>query len=271
MFLIAAAVAARECPEGRLVTQFTVPRYAPGCCDDDSSYFWTEDLTSAQTESLNNAYVTLAPESDPTRELPTSTYLLENNMTLTLTPKHTDGNYMHLAYSAYPATYPVGEPAGAPTNFSIGGNRNQGVYDQHAWVPSAAIARIYADECPHPPATPPPPPNPPPPPPTPSPPPSIPAPPTPPPPPAPAHPPWAPPEHKMSVPVRVLLFTMVPSLIAVCVIVALLYWCVWWQNDEIRARPTQQEVEAARLRQRSKFQTVPRARPWERGEAWMAP
>mgnify|MGYP001191275688 CR=1 FL=1 len=65
--------------------------------------------------------------------------------------------------------------------------------------------------------------------------------------------------------------TMVPSLIVVCLIVMLLYWCIWWQNDEIRARPTQQEIEAARLRQRSKFQTVPNARPWERGEAWMAP
>ena len=64
---------------------------------------------------------------------------------------------------------------------------------------------------------------------------------------------------------------MVPSLIVVCLIVMLLYWCIWWQNDEIRARPTPAEMEAARLRQRSKFQTVPGARPWERGEAWMAP
>ena len=46
----------------------------------------------------------------------------------------------------------------------------------------------------------------------------------------------------MSVPVRVLLLTTVPSLIVVCLIVMLL-WCIWCKNDEIRARPTQQEIE----------------------------
>ena len=162
MFLIAVAVAARV-PRGAARRAVHGAPVRAGCCGDDSSYYWTEDLTPAQAEMLNNAYVTLAPESDPTRESHL-TYLLENNMTLTVhAQSHATATH---AFTAPAGGLPGAASEGAPTNFSIGGNRNQAVYDQHAWVPSAAIARVYADECPHhSPATPPPPPNPPPPPP----------------------------------------------------------------------------------------------------------
>ena len=71
----------RECPAGRLEHTFTVNTYAPSCCNRDSSYFLKADVTDVPF-AIDGTYLTLAPATQPTLETPTSTYLLENKMTL---------------------------------------------------------------------------------------------------------------------------------------------------------------------------------------------
>jgi hypothetical protein len=59
-------------------------------------------------------------------------------------------------YSNYPGSYPENEMG--VTNFSIGANVHQSTLDRYAQTSGPVVARIYADECPYPPAAPPPPP-----------------------------------------------------------------------------------------------------------------
>ena len=58
----------------------------------------------------------------------------------------------------FPADYPPNEPEGRGTNYSIGANGNQGIYDTYASQSGPALFRLYANECNFPPSSPPPPP-----------------------------------------------------------------------------------------------------------------
>ena len=161
-------LALSQCESGRLVAEISVARYAPFCCAGES-YVWFEDVTSAQMETLKNAFVTVAPQTDTSLELPTSEYLISNDMRLQF---RDDGNqtwnetsgamepaYLYLSYSNYPPDYPPNEPATANTYFSIGANRDQAVYDAYTALDGPALFRVYVDECNSPPSHPPPPPT----------------------------------------------------------------------------------------------------------------
>ena len=126
------------CPAGRLVKEVSVARYSPWCCAGES-YVHFEDVSSALMEEMKGKFVTVAPQTDPSLEFPTSAYLISNGMTLQF--RH-DGNqtwenetagtlhpYLYLAYSAYPINYPPNEPATASTYYSIGANRDSAIYN----------------------------------------------------------------------------------------------------------------------------------------------
>ena len=143
-------------------------RYSPWCCAGES-YVHFEDVSSALMEEMKGKFVTVAPQTDPSLEFPTSAYLISNGMTLQF--RH-DGNqtwenetagtlhpYLYLAYSSYPINYPPNEPATASTYYSIGANRDSAIYNAHTNQDGPAVFRIYADECPFPPSPPPPPPT----------------------------------------------------------------------------------------------------------------
>ena len=155
------------CPNGRLVREVSIPRYAPWCCAGES-YVHFEDVSSALMEEMKGKFVTVAPQTDPSLEFPTSAYLISNGMTLQF--RH-DGNqtwenetagtmvpYLYLSYSSYPINYPPNEPATADTYYSIGANRDSVIYNAHTKQDGPAVFRFYADECPFPPSPPPPPP-----------------------------------------------------------------------------------------------------------------
>ena len=156
------------CPNGRLIREVSVARYSPWCCAGES-YVWFDDLASAHMEEMMGKYVTVAPQSDTSLEFPTPAYLIANDMTLEF---RNDGNrtwenetagtlhpYLYLAYSSYPIDYPPNEPPTANTYYSIGANRDSAIYNAHTNQDGPAVFRIYADECPFPPSTPPPPPT----------------------------------------------------------------------------------------------------------------
>ena len=156
------------CPAGRLVKEVSVARYSPWCCAGES-YVHFEDVSSALMEEMKGKFVTVAPQTDPSLEFPTSAYLISNGMTLQF--RH-DGNqtwenetagtlhpYLYLAYSAYPINYPPNEPATASTYYSIGANRDSAIYNAYTNQDGPAVFRIYVDECPFPPSPPPPPPT----------------------------------------------------------------------------------------------------------------
>jgi len=254
LFVLVQVVGARECPSGRLEREFHIASYAPSCCESDSSWVLKSSLAGAPF-TLEGSYLTLAPATQPDKEMPTSAYLLENDMKVLTRPyylhadaeahvsaidtmltaeagsenatasaalpelgaegwcralatamnmtfeskassngapagciKYNDGRilyvagctnhancgtltcngcevmaisdalypYVHVWYSNYPASYPEGELGS--TNFSIGANRNKGVYDTYAHPDGAVVGRIYTDQCPTPPSPPPPPP-----------------------------------------------------------------------------------------------------------------
>ena len=156
------------CPNGRLVREVQIPRYSPWCCAGES-YVHFEDVSSALMEEMKGKFVTVAPQTDPSLEFPTSAYLISNGMTLQF--RH-DGNqtwenetagtmvpYLYLSYSSYPINYPPNEPATANTYYSIGANRDEAIYVAYTKQDGPAVFRIYADECPFPPSPPPPPPT----------------------------------------------------------------------------------------------------------------
>ena len=165
---LAQVIGNAPCPAGRLVKEVSIARYAPWCCAGES-YVWFDDVSSEQMEDLKGMFVTVAPQTDPSLEFPTSTYLIENGMTLqfrdggnrtweneTLGTQHP---YLYLSYANYPADYPPNEPATASTHYSIGANRDSEIYNAHTKQDGPAVFRIYADECPFPPSPPPPPPT----------------------------------------------------------------------------------------------------------------
>jgi len=156
------------CPNGRLVREVSIPRYAPWCCAGES-YVYFEDVSSALMEEMKGKFVTVAPHTDTSLEFPTSAYLIANDMALLF--RH-DGNrtwenetlgtqhpYLYLSYSNYPISYPPNEPSTANTYYSIGANRDADAYNAHTKQDGPALFRIYADECPFPPSPPPPPPT----------------------------------------------------------------------------------------------------------------
>jgi hypothetical protein len=160
-------LAAAQCESGRLVDTIQISRYAPWCCAGES-YIWFDDVTQNVIDSMRGAYVTVAPGTQPDLELPTSQYLIANGMTLELrdngTRVYDTDNlgtwhpYLYLSYANYPVDYPMNEPHSGAVNYSIGANRNGGVYDQYSHGNGPAVLRIYADECSYPPSLPPPPP-----------------------------------------------------------------------------------------------------------------
>ncbi len=160
-------LAAAQCESGRLVETIDIPRYAPSCCAGES-YLWFEDVSSSQIASLRGKYVTVAPGTQPDLELPTSEYLIANNMSLQM---RDDGvqvydteilgtlhPYLYISYTTYPADYPMNEAHSGAVNYSIGANRNGDVYDLYSHGNGPAVFRIYVDECNFPPSAPPPPP-----------------------------------------------------------------------------------------------------------------
>jgi hypothetical protein len=252
--LVLTQVIQRECPDGRLEREFNIASYSPSCCDSDSSWVLKSSVAGAPF-TLEGSFLTLAPATQPEKEMPTSAYLLEKNMKLVTRPyylnadaeshvdaidtmltseagsgegathtplpelgsegwcralataqnmtfqstassngapagciKYNDGRiiyvagctghancgtltcngcevmaisdalypYVHVWYSNYPPSYPQGELGS--TNFSIGANRNRGIYETFAHPDGAVIGRIYSDQCPTPPSPPPPPP-----------------------------------------------------------------------------------------------------------------
>jgi hypothetical protein len=163
--LLGAALA--QCPDGRLVKEIPVARYNPSCCAGDS-YVWFEDLAQEDIDAMKGGFVTVAPMSDTSIELPPPAYVIANGMTLTYRndgvqqwENETEGTlhpYLYLEYSTYPADYPPNEPANAATNYSIGANLNAEIFNAHTSQSSAALFRLYVDECPFPPSSPPPPP-----------------------------------------------------------------------------------------------------------------
>ena len=161
------SVALTQCESGRLVREIPVARYSPWCCGGQS-YVWFDDLAQDDIDAMRDGYVTVAPMTDTSIELPTSAYLIANNMTLAyrnngtqLWENETAGTlhpYLYIEYSRYPADYPPNEPANAATNYSIGANSNSETYSAHTSQSSAALFRLYVDECNSPPTSPPPPP-----------------------------------------------------------------------------------------------------------------
>lgn len=163
--LLSAALA--QCESGRLIKEISVARYNPSCCAGDSLVWW-DDLAQEDIDAMQGGYVTVAPASDTSIELPTSAYLIANGMTLTYRDggnrtweNETAGTlnpYLHLEYSTYPADYPPNEPTGAATNYSIGANVDAASYNSYTSQSSAALFRVYVNECNFPPSSPPPPP-----------------------------------------------------------------------------------------------------------------
>ena len=392
---------AAQCESGRLLETVEIPRYTPGCCDDDSSYLWSEDLSEALRQRMRGSYVTVAPGSQPDVEFPTSAYLIANMMTLGLRDHYLDAdhaalnlgstnvtdfasgdvidlasafddelvgsvgwcegqsyllnltfqvqaysdgapagcakystkvvfvetctghancntatcndctllavsaamyNYVHLSYTTYPAGYPVDEPHSGAVNYSIGSNRNLGVYNNYAHGNGAAVYRIYANECNFPPSAPPPPPttamcalgywplyledaearalsptnaththefygtvyfmpdafvgamhaegngncpwhatslppN------------SPPLPPALPPPgdpPSPPLPPFPPPPYQMPVELQVLLITTIPAALVICIVVAWIWWCLYYGSPKGRQNNARENKEGNR-------------------------
>ena len=93
-------LAAAQCESGRLTETVQIPRYAPSCCEEDSSYLWSEDVDAALRARLSGAYVTVAPGSQPDLELPTSEYLISNTMTLNLREYYLDADHAALNLSS---------------------------------------------------------------------------------------------------------------------------------------------------------------------------
>lgn len=161
-------LALSQCESGRLVKEVQIPRYSPWCCAGES-YIHFEDISPELMVEMKGKFVTVAPQADTSLEFPTSEYLIDNDMQLQF---RDDGNatwenetagtlhpYLYLSYTNYPSDYPPNEPATANTHYSIGANRDSGVYDAHAHQDGPALFRIYVDECPFPPSAPPPPPT----------------------------------------------------------------------------------------------------------------
>jgi len=161
-------IASGPCPNGRLVKEVQIPRYAPYCCDGES-YVHFEDIEASLIKEMKGKFVTVAPQTDTSLEFPTSSYLITHGMTL----QFRDGGnqtwlnetagilnpHLYMSYANYPTDYPPNEPASASTYYSIGANRDQAVYDAHTKQDGPAVFRIYVDECPFPPSPPPPPPT----------------------------------------------------------------------------------------------------------------
>ena len=59
------------CPNGRLVKEVPIPRYAPWCCAGES-YVHFEDLEASLIEEMKGKFVTVAPQTDTSLEFPTS-------------------------------------------------------------------------------------------------------------------------------------------------------------------------------------------------------
>ena len=239
-----------QCPEGHVVAEYTLQTYTPWCCTQHSTFdqadFEAAGGTNATLE-LQGRYVTVAKGDAPTVEYPTSTYLIAHDMQLVVDPyrSHPESVYVYVAYSNYPADYPVGELG--PTYFSIGGNDGISVDDYNAlssdqMYPSNTVMRVYETGCASP-SVPPPPMLPPPDAPAPSPPPPSPYPPVsplplsppPPPPSPPIAPPSAPPTHHIALGWRVFLRVFLPAM----AIVLLCVTCVWWRGTWSRGRPGQ--------------------------------
>lgn len=201
-----------ECESGRLVEEISVARYVPSCCGS-ASYVFFDDLTPNQVAAMRGKYVTVAPQTYPSMEMPTSTYLITNGMILEYGNNGTRAwqnetagvlePHLHISYSNYPADYPPNEPNNAVTNYSIGANRNEHTYNSYTSQSGPALLRLYVNECNFPPSVPPHPPSPISPTPS-SPPPSLPSPPSP------------PPPYQLPVGLQALLFIFLPSIIIVC-------------------------------------------------------
>lgn len=78
-------VVVRECPGGRLEHTFNIASYSPSCCERDSSWVLKSSVEGAPF-TLEGSYLTLAPATQPEKEMPTSAYLLENAMTAMTRP-----------------------------------------------------------------------------------------------------------------------------------------------------------------------------------------
>ena len=78
-------VGARECPDGRLEREFQIASYSPSCCARDSSWVLKSSVAGAPF-TLEGSYLTLAPATQPDKQMPTSAYLLANGMTLKTRP-----------------------------------------------------------------------------------------------------------------------------------------------------------------------------------------
>ena len=83
--LILSQVLQRECPSGRLEREFHIASYSPSCCERDSSWVLKSSVAGAPF-TLEGSYLTLAPATQPDKEMPTSTYLLEKGMKLLTRP-----------------------------------------------------------------------------------------------------------------------------------------------------------------------------------------
>lgn len=88
--LLSAALA--QCESGRLVKEFAVAHYSPWCCSGES-YVWAADLTPGLIAEMQGSYVTVAPQTDTSIELPMSEYLIDKGMVLNLQEYYLDADY----------------------------------------------------------------------------------------------------------------------------------------------------------------------------------
>ena len=95
--LILSQVFQRECPSGRLEREFHIASYSPSCCESDSSRVLKSSIAGAPF-TLEGSYLTLAPATQPDKEMPTSAYLLEKGMKLLTRPY-----YLHADAEAHVA------------------------------------------------------------------------------------------------------------------------------------------------------------------------
>lgn len=155
---------------GRLVNTIYVSSYSPWCCDG-RSHVSNGNLTSELQEEIRGMFVTVAPQIDPLNEHPKSQYLIYHGMSLEIYNYESASGevdeFLSVSYTNYPSTYPPNEAVGVSTNYSIGSNRNQGIFESFTSNSGPAILRAYSDDCspslpPYPVAPPPSPPPPPP-------------------------------------------------------------------------------------------------------------
>ena len=106
----------RECPNGRLEHRFQIPSYSPSCCERDSSWILKSSVAGAPF-ALEGAYFTLAQATQPTKEMPTSAYVLEHAMTLQTRPYYISADaegYTTAIDTILTAEAGSGEGSGAP-------------------------------------------------------------------------------------------------------------------------------------------------------------